>query len=288
MKKLAALALLLCACGSSLPNPWEVKDLRVIGITLDRPEVVPGELVNVSVFADDPDGLGRAVNVEFGFCDNREPGGGSFDCVGGPAYRVLGSGTAVATGVPDVWRYDFQYTVPANVLEGASSVALQYGFNEHIVVRANNGVRVQNATKRVVVRVPLDGQRNVNPVMIDFDVLRDGTLIDPVREGLVRGFEYLLRPVYDVASLQKYSVIDFDQKQIDLEEEASFVWSCSTACALDRRTTFDGDSLLLTAPREASLRDEMNLHVVMRDGRGGEVVIFKRFKLLPQISSRVD
>lgn len=278
----------LAACGSSLPNAWEIKDLRVIAVTLDKPEVAPGETVRVVVYTDDPDGAGRAVTIEYGFCKNRDASSGEFDCVGGPDYVVLGSGTSVPTSVAEISLYEFDYTVPADILNGKSQIALQYGYNEHIVVRANNGAGVQNATKRVVVKVPSASPVNVNPAFFDFEIVRDGVVIDAAREGLVRGFDYLLRPIYDAGSLQTYTLKDFEQQDVTLDEEASFVWSCATACALDRRTSFGNDTVLLGTPTESSLRSVINIHVVMRDGRGGQVAIFKRFVLLPTVSATAE
>lgn len=278
----------LVACGSSLPNAWEIQDLRVIAITLDKPEVAPGETVRVVVYTDDPDGAGRPVTIEHGFCKNRDASAGEFDCVGGPDYVVLGSGTSVPTGVADISLYEFDYTVPADLLNDKSQIALQYGYNEHIVLRANNGARIQNATKRVVVKAPSASPANVNPAFFDFEIVRDGVVIDAAREGLVRGFDYLLRPIFDAGSLQTYTVKDFEQQDVTLDEEASFVWSCATACALDRRTSFGTDTVLLGTPQESSLRSVINVHVVMRDGRGGEVAIFKRFVLLPTVSASAE
>lgn len=286
---LVCVSFVLGACGDPLPEPYLVQDLRVIAVVLEPPQAEPGQTVQVTAYLADPGNDGRAVQARLATCPWRGGEGGTSDCVADGRELIVAEAVAQAVGA-ELFVASFPYTVPGDILEGRSVIAQTYGFFEYLLVHGDNGLRVIDAHKRLVVTAPPTSNeparpRNHNPALLGFTVTDSGTVVadDQSLTPLEAERTYDLSPVYDPASLEQYQLVDYQQQPLTFDEEASFVWSCTPRCGLDRRVSFGLDTVSLSVPKEL---DSLTVHVVMRDGRGGGSVDFARFVVLPGAEAR--
>ena len=276
------IALLAACAGPALPEPYVVRDLRVIALVVDPPEAAPGTTVRVTAWFYDPDGGGRPVVATLYRCAK----GGSADCLISPdadnPTEILFSGTAqnVAT---DLHRFDVDIAIEADALSGVGFLEQIYGLQRTFVVRGDNGERTIDGLKRLVITPPF-GPKNKNPAFTGFMIEQEGRDLgdDRAVTRLARNDPYVLRPLFDPATLQTYAVVDFNGELLTFVEEASFTWSCSPDCTIDQRTTFDQDIVTIRPPLLGAENDRFAIHVVMRDGRGGEAVLVRDFELGPE------
>jgi hypothetical protein len=272
-------ACFLSACGPPLPNPYEVKDLRAVAVIFERPEISAGETTPVDVYFADPDSDDRQVSAFAYRCADADDA----QCLVAKEAPAEQSETITAERVlPDLYRARFTYTAAADVFATAGPLAQFYGIDLPFVVRGDDGVRVTDVLKRIVISSPRSTQpKNTNPRMEGFSLSVGDVAIGDARDTdvLSRGTEYTLSPLYDATSLETYSVVDYNQKVQTFDEEASFSWSCSPACKMDQRVTYGADVVKVTPPEEGVPSNRFTLHVVMRDGRGGEALFVKTFTL---------
>ena len=280
--RLACLLTLLPACLGTVPSRYEIHDLRVISVVADHPEVSPGDTVQLTVYFEDP--TRSIVTAVMQQCPNTETQTRGIGCVGTPSAIALGSAPATpALGVPHVFASQFSYTEPLDILDGAPTLAKRYGFYDQLLFHGEDGKRSIDADKRIVVTPATITEKNRNPTLHGFAVVESaGQATDLF--AMQRGSSYTLRPLYDAASLEDYRVVDFQGQTQSFHEEASFVWSCAQSCVIERDTSYGPQTTTLSIPLEWNDGDDLLVNVVMRDGRGGEALFVRRFRVLPHAS----
>lgn len=270
----------LCACVGTVPSRYEVRDLRVISVVADPPEVSPGDTVKLTTYFEDPSGTGLAASLQQ--CPNGLDQTRAIDCVGTASALTLATAnaSAPALGIASVFSAEFSYTEPLDILDDLPALAKRYGFYDQFLFHGDDGVRTIDADKRVVVTDATVFAKNKNPSLLGFDVQESaGQAADLF--ALQRGSSYTLHPLYDASSLEAYTVVDFQNNVQSFTEEASFVWSCSLSCSLDRDTSYGPQTVTLSIPLDWNFGENLLVNVVMRDGRGGEVPFVRRFRVLP-------
>ncbi len=282
----AFLCLFFVACNlQALPEPYVVSDLRVIAVVAEPPDVAPGETARLSVYFYDPDGGGRPVNVTFYQCD--EPGEVGCLVEGSPSV-ILGEGVATQIGT-DLHRYDADVLVEASALGGVDVLGQFYGIERTFVFRGDNGVRVIDGLKRLKITAAMQ-PKNRNPSFNGFMIELLGRDLGDDRSvtRLARDQVYVMRPLFDPAVLEAYTVLDFSQQPLNLVEEASFAWSCSPSCDIDQRVTFGQDIVSIIPPLLEAENNRFAIHVLMRDGRGGQALLVREFELVPETVNLSD
>jgi hypothetical protein len=179
----------LVGCTQDFPKPSRVDKLRVLAMSVDTPEVTPGETVEVSALVVNVDGAD--ITYEWRACPLKEQGRGTFGggsgtgASGGGAYELtspgtchdleliapelvqdLGSGPSATVTVPDDILSDANVKeyyglgkgmLPDMVLTGIKMIA---GINYTIGLRVRAGDQVIDAFKRVNVSVSPDPNKN--------------------------------------------------------------------------------------------------------------------------------
>lgn len=248
----------------------------------EPPEAAPGDSVTMTVYYADPGNSGtRIVDSRFGTCHNEDP---NEDCVPN-LETILSDHAAVTTRIDDILTDTYRYVVPNNIFDGASLIEQFYGVYADVFVHANNSIRTIDALKRVVVTPAKVQPKNKNPRLLGFDILYQDIKIgdETFLPALNRATAYTLKPRYDASSLEAYQIIDYNQQVHILKEEPSFIWSCSEHCTLDRNTSYNNETITLTPPLTENTDNALTVHVVMRDGRGGEAFVAARVVLLPEV-----
>jgi hypothetical protein len=261
----ALLLIVLAGCSSQLPASYIVRDLRVIALVAEPPEVAPGQPTSLTVYLADPGGGGRPVDVTFGRCPQRGDTDGTYDC--DPSEELTLGHVGAAQVAPDLYSATIAYTPPADLFTGHSPLAQAYGFNEVILVHGRAGAAQIDGIKRLVVTAG-DRPRNQNPQLKDLDVIGGGDLLgNTATPPSLKGKTAVQAlPVYEAETLEPFSILRYDGTLASFKEEATFTWSCAPECTLDTDTTYDFSTVKVTPGKT----DHLVLYVVMRDNRGGE------------------
>jgi hypothetical protein len=292
MRFLPLFFVLAAACGGPpLPEAYVVRDLRVIAFLADPPEVSPGDPVTLTAWFYDPDGGGQPVHAKILRCVDD----GDANCVtlGQAPLEVYVEGDAENVSL-DLFRLTVTINAPPDALTNAGVLERQYGLQITYVTHAqtsdpthvckNFDKSCTDGLKRLVVSDPKQQPKNTNPTFTGFAIEEDGRDIgdDVSVTALSRGTRYVMRPLYDPAVLQDYTVIDFNGTPLSFTEEASFNWSCSPDCNIDQRVTYSEDVVTITPPDTDVENRRFAIQVLMRDGRGGEAILVRHFDLVPQ------
>ncbi len=234
------------ACTSPLPEPYVVKDLRILAVVAEPPEVEAGHPISLSVYLAEPS-PGDAPLVRFGRCVDAR----SFDCVE-PEELALGESVADIIA-PGVYRAALEMVVPNELPAGENAVVLVHA----------PGI---DALKRIVVGAP--GPHNRNPMLDDLYVLGQDDAVGNSQAPLpfVAGYAHRAFPVYAAETLESFVLSEEDGSPFPAVEQASFSWSCAPDCRFDTALSYDFQSVRVTP----SGGEALTLFVVMRDGRGGE------------------
>ena len=242
-----ALVTVLTGCTTDFPEASLVDKLRVLAISADRPEVLPGETVaiNALVVGVDP----ATVTYEWRACPLTEQGRGFFGggaglgTSGGGAYSLESPGTCFELeAIAPELVYDLgsaataEVTIPDDILSD-ESVGAYYGFgtgglpelvlnavkmvagvNYTVNLRVRAGDEVLDAFKRINVSSSPDP--NVNPENIAFSLRLAGTEAGESETGQpkgpgeclietdrIQGKELLIRPLNIPENLPEYQVI---------------------------------------------------------------------------------
>jgi len=194
---LLVVASLFLGCTPDFPDPSRVDKLRVLAIGADRPEVMPGETVQLSALVVNADG--SDITYEWKACPLREQGRGSFGggsgtaASGGGSYELESPGTChdleliepmlvqdLGTSVTAT------VTIPEDILSD-TSVGEYYGFgadglpelvlnavkmiagvNYTVGLRVRSGDQVIDSFKRI--NISLSPDPNHNPDNLAFDL----------------------------------------------------------------------------------------------------------------------
>ncbi len=266
----AITALGMAACVSATQKDYVVKDLRIVSIVAEPPEVTPGNAVGITVYFATP--TGGAPTAQLGRCPERGDTAGTSDCASGDEI-ILASGTATPVASESavaettaVYSFSFIYTVPADLLDNPNPLVATYGFEEVILAHAQGGGQTTDGLKRIVVSKNVVDP-NQNPMLKDLDTASGGKQTGSTQAPptLTPNQAFQGIPVYDASTLQPFQITAYDGTIMNEQEQGIFTWSCAPDCTLDTEITFGFTSVKVT-PTVLPL----TLFVVMRDGRGGE------------------
>ncbi len=278
----------LCAACGSLPEAYLVEDLRIVAMIAEPPEAYPGETVTLTTYFFDPDSSERPVSGLSYRCTDPEDVG----CMvrGETPLEQAEAPVERTAGEPDLFVMQSAFVVPADVFSAGNPLTALYGAELNALVRGTNGTRTIDGVKRIKVPSGRPPQpRNQNPVIYGFDIAQDGVELGPARDivALNRDQRYSFTPRYDASRLVPYFIIPYDDlmNPTHLMEEASFSWTCSPTCSMSQRVSFAEDIVEVTTPFQGAPTNRFTIHVVMRDGRGGEALFVKTFELLPAVHS---
>jgi hypothetical protein len=165
---LALVLLGATACSNDLPKPQVLDRLRVLALTANTPEVLPGATVTITPFVSDVRGAGRALSYAVEAC--RDPGldfGAGVSCAHDTAKQTVAS-TSVTLTAP---RYtqavtSFNITVPATLFADALTDAVsQFNGANYLVIftlTAADG-EVERVFRRIKVSGATKTTKNTNP-----------------------------------------------------------------------------------------------------------------------------
>jgi hypothetical protein len=268
------------ACTGTVPSRYEIRDLRVISVVAEPPEVAPGDTVQLTAYFEDPEVDASGIAASMRQCPDTGTQTRDITCVGTASELTLASEPTVpAFAVPNVFSAQFTYTESATALTDVPPSATAYGYYDQILFHGQDAHGGIDASKRVVVTAA-GTPKNKNPSLQGFAVIEsEGQAQDLF--AMQRGGSYTLQPIYDPSSLESYTVKDYTGHVLSFVEEASFVWSCAQSCTIDRDTSYGDQTVTLSLPLDWNFGDSLLVNVVMRDGRGGEVPFVREFRVLP-------
>jgi|GEM_PF-6019499 len=256
-----------------LPVPYLVQDLRVVSMIADPPEAQPGQTVKISAYFADPEQQADKISVFFAECKDEGENSGYYDCLYKNSYHEIAAERVEQMSADGLfWKASVSYVIPLDSLQGKSPLAAAYGFYKTFLVRVRNEKRKIDAFKRIVVSAQLPIKANRNPIFTGLLVYEGEQLKDlkTPDAALVCGEKYFFKPVYDPDSIQLYQLLDYQQKPVDLTEQAIFSWSCSMDCEIAKPVSSDDTQVGIIVPKECDTSKPFSVYSVMRDTRGGE------------------
>ena len=281
-----AIALALAACTGSLDERSEVRDLRVLAVRADPPELVLGEElpdVALTALVADPRDPGRTIDYEWLACGLPD----DLRCASTDDFERLGGGTAALGELAATLR------VTPDLLAAARELDTYLGFGGVTVmvelVLAGGTDEELHAIKQVnaSVGLPAGTTPNANPSP---PALRHDEVDWPADEVLevAAGTEVSVEPVSPPEDAERYSVYRFDLGVEDLEEYLDYDFFSSEGTWTrngsggppDPLSTETSLASAWTAPSEPPAAD-VTIWVVVRDGRGGLAWVQRQVHVTP-------
>ncbi|HME90191.1 MAG TPA: hypothetical protein VKE49_02125 [Myxococcaceae bacterium] len=295
-----ACAAQLFGCVGSDDDPSQVHDLRVLGISLESPELMAADCsaaasalefaapVVFTALIADPRGDGRQLSFELLACaspaDDRTcsveadrvrlaegtTGAGELTLTVRPGLAILSDGTPL---LQRVWEQD--------------SYRGLGGIRMPLVLRLRGGAEGVYAQKLMVFncRRFASMRPNVNPRLPGLQL--DGQGWDEREVRLLQGArKYQLQPDDFSALEEEYVVPSFELREVHLKESWKISWHTDLGKISPSQT--GGVDLAGQESRQlvewspgASERRDVQFWVVVRDGRGGESWVMRRVTYLP-------
>ena len=302
-------ALLLTACGDSLPTREQVVDLRLLGVRLDPPSAAPGETVKASALIVDL--LDQGYSQSWYAClapssleSYLEKAPDRTECPVGdsPHGTLLGSGPDAEFTVPETFFDMLKASAEAEGLD-VDAETLEFlagitGWQLKVTLIIEGPNKTVHAQKRLLVHL-LSGQNaNPTPPTIVLEEVQDvderGELTEAftpaslIREAEASTDGACLSPGSPVASLREgvfrvtpvnlpeepetYDAIGF--KGVEEREEAYFYSWFSTFPGLSSPVSQSPDEHPIsmsvgTIPPELLIDGQLPIWLIVRDGRGG-------------------
>jgi len=259
------------SCGNeNLPKYRDLKNLRLLGLIADAPEVAPGSTVTITPVISDTEGNGRGLLYTAESClDLGLSYGGSPNCENNPTRTIVAnsqpvtglSGPAFTAAVSST----FSVTVPSSavIFAGRSSIEQHNGVPYLINYRvlASDGSVSVSAFKRVLVSTRTT--KNQNPVLSD--IFSEGLPMSSYPVGPVR-----LKPNYPEAAMETYAVMDSQSNISTKTEEIRMLWFTNYGKVVETPTEAKGE----TSYEPITKPDDKTVVLVglLKDDRGGAAV----------------
>ncbi len=273
-RAVVAIAAALAACTGSLDERSDVRDLRVLAIQADPPELVlADELPDVALRAlvADPRDPARTIDYEWLACGLTD----DLRCATADYSEVLGDGTV---GLAEI---DASLPIGPELLAAARELDTYRGFGgvslvAELVLAARTEEEL-HAIKQVTATLglPAGTSPNANPSP---PALRHDEVDWPEDEVLevAPGVEVSIEPASPPEDAEQYAVYRFDLGVEELEEYLEYDFFASdggwtrndSGGPPDPLATETSLASVWTAPDEPP-EDEVAIWVVVRDGRGG-------------------
>ncbi len=267
-------------CGENkLPKYIELRDLRVLGLIAEPPEVDAGGVTTITPVLSD---IGETTSLTYEAIGCLDPGvsvGAEASCVGAPSAVSLSSGILNSGNMTQTRGFtgtatSFSVTVPASsVIFALRRGQDQFNGISYLVtyqVTNTAGLTVKSF-KRLVVSTRESSAKNKNP--ITSDILGDGLAFTSV---LPLGQPISIAPSFGLVGAESYVVQLADGTQSSRTEELLTTWFITDGELKVFRTT-GADSNILTTPGAQPIARDAFLLALTRDGRGGLSVIKKCF-----------
>lgn len=275
MKSLCLIFMSLCllSCGDSkLPKYIELKELRVLGLIADTPEIDPGGTATITAIVSD-------INETTGLTDEAkacvEPGvgyGAEPTCEGNPTAVTVKSGTvagadmSLAKGFTGI-ASSFSITAPASGIIFAQRTAQDQfnGISYLVTYKVTNSAGLSvKSFKRIIVSTRPSGEKNHNPSTTA--ILNSGAAFSG--NTLPAGQALTISPQLGSPAGEAYTYKLADGSLKSRQEELSTTWFISDG-ELKYYRTIGAETNQWTAPGTAPVGRDVYLLAVTRDGRGG-------------------
>jgi hypothetical protein len=285
MKILGVLALvLLFGCSENkLPKYVELRELRVLGLIAEPPEVDAGGVSMITPVLSDITESTALTYEAVGCLDPGVSVGAEATCAGAPSAVSLSSGS-LTTGDMTKARGFTGLATPFSVTAPASSLIFlqrreqdQFNGISYLVtytVTNSTGVTVKSFKRLIISTRPLS-QKNKNPILSD--ILGDG-LVFSTSFSLAAAIS--VAPSFGAVGAETYLVQQADGSQSTRNEEILTTWFITDGELKSYRTT-GADSNTWTTPGALVSGRDTFLLALIRDGRGGLSVVKKCFGTCP-------
>lgn len=265
-----SMVLFLAGCGgSSLPKYYELRNLRVIALVADQPEVSPGGTATITPVVSDAFGGGRALTYEAELCSDPGVGlGATPSCAGNPTRVVLSSGTVTGLSAPN-------YTgpvgtvvanIPATALVGRTSYDQHNGVAWLVTYKITTGQGEQVQSFRRIV-VSNKTPKNSNPTLSD--IQNSGASLTTLPTSKAR-----LTGSVGAGSAETYQFQLVDGSFSATEETLQISWLTTDGTFQFSRTP-PLSSNDFSPPVPAPAGRNVQLIGVLRDDRGGVAYVIK-------------
>lgn len=301
-----AAAVLIAGCAGPEDNPTQVKDLRVLDIQMEAPELMAkscsldpsnveailtySQQVKFTALIADPDGNGREIKYDVRAC----AWPGDRQCSSETDSVAVKSGTTTAGEL----TFDFQpgtLLLPKRDNEPLlQEVATQDtyrglgGIRMPIVLHLKAGDEEIYASKLMIFSCQLfpDQKANVTPVLPGLR-LEDEPWSDAAPRELKGPGPFKIVPEDFTALQETYVVPSFELKPVHLEESWKIAWHTTMgrmSASETGGTDVDGTANrhnVEWVPTSAATAGEVTFYVVVRDGRGGTSWLIRKVQYTP-------
>ncbi len=278
MKRLIALAPLVFLAGctsNSLPQYFNLGELRVVALEADHPEVDPGATLTLTPLLSDLNGAGRALTYSAVACADPGLSLGALPTCDGRPDRVVIVENAAVTGItaPEYTGAApaVPVTVPAALLQSRGPVERFNGvfYLVFYTVTPASGTPV-TAVKRIV--VSSKAAKNANPGFTGASpILADGAPLTTLPKAGVT-----LSVGVDPSAFEPYTLQFPDGTAQSTTETVSVSWFISDG-DIDKQKTAAAETNAWTPPPTAPVSRKVTIIAVLRDGRGGEAHAVAQF-----------
>lgn len=264
----------LISCSKSdFPNYSDLGKLRVLSLVADRPEVSPGDSVQIKPYVSDLNGVAPlsfeaqgciSPNVEYG----AEP-----SCEGNLTSQNLASGSLVQPNSSNNYTGEadsFTFSVPSSqdIFSGRSERDQYNGVSYLVTYRlmASDG-RSVSSYKRIVVSTR--SIKNTNPVIAD--IVNDGVGYNSLLygQGVALNLSISSGP-------ETFYFMNSDGTIAEEQEDLTFTWFISDG-EIKASRTVQGESNEYTNPGEIPQGRDAFIIVTARDNRGGNNILIKKY-----------
>lgn len=258
MKYFILFLLCLSCGGDDFKKVEKLDSFRVLGVLADKPEVAPGDSVDVQVLISDVNGTESTIDGSYELCI--DPGisrGALVSCSHDPLTNPISISIPIVNLSPDaLFRTGlsqiFSITVPMNILDGRSARDSFNGVGYLVIFKFNVNNEEFIAFKRII--ATSRGSLNTNPT--GSSLLVNGS---PVSQAPVDGDELSVTSSIP----ESYSVINIDGVQENRTEKYELAWYTSSGNLSSSKTSIDE-----TVDYEGEEPSSLTIALI-RDERGG-------------------
>lgn len=261
---------------SKMPKYVELKDLRILTLVANTPEVDAGATVTVTPVISDINETTSLSYEAYGCIDPGVALGAKPSCDGNQTKTLLSQGTITSASNSEMAQNftgsapTFTVSVPANaVIFSQRSSVDQYNGVSYLVTYkiTNSSGQSVDSFKRIIVSLKSASDKNTNPAVNN--ILSQGTAL--ASNALPTSGIYNLQMELGTNAAQSYPFKKADESIETRSEEITTTWFITDGSLKYFRST-NQDSNEFTAPDSLPTTRKSFLFSVSRDSRGGVTV----------------
>jgi hypothetical protein len=250
----------------------EIRSFRVLALKASAPEVSTGASPTITPVVSDIDGNGRTITYSVEACSDPGIGfGATPSCSGASDQTNLGTFNSSALNSGNYYTSALTaltVTIPSTALSNRSTIEQYNGVAYIVIFTFTLGGTQVKAFKRIIVST--NPTKNNNPSLSD---LKYGSQTGSSATVLISDTAASIFPTFSGTSRETYSSLTSTGETVTSVEDLDLTWFTTDPEFSLQRTTNDEANGLKNG---AGIRPKA-IVVVVRDGRGGEDFLIRRF-----------